>query len=68
MTPVLDLLPIWTGILAIAVFFYVALDGFDLGVGILKSWATLRPAAKWVCRNDERGNRDRRKPPLSVRA
>src|SRR5580692_6983737 len=35
MTPALDLLPIWTAILAIAVFFYVALDGFDLGVGIL---------------------------------
>jgi cytochrome d ubiquinol oxidase subunit II len=26
---------IWTAILALSVFFYVALDGFDLGVGIL---------------------------------
>src|SRR3984885_14888329 len=32
----------------------------DLGVGIRKSWATLRPAAKGACRNDGRGNRDRR--------
>ena len=44
MTPVLDLLPIWTGILAIAVFFYVALDGFDLGVGILYRFAPDREA------------------------
>jgi cytochrome bd ubiquinol oxidase subunit II len=34
-TPALDLIPIWTAILALGVFFYVALDGFDLGVGIL---------------------------------
>jgi cytochrome d ubiquinol oxidase subunit II len=33
--PTLDLTMIWTAILAISVFFYVALDGFDLGVGIL---------------------------------
>jgi cytochrome d ubiquinol oxidase subunit II len=31
----LDLVPIWTLILAVAVFMYVLLDGFDLGVGIL---------------------------------
>ena len=31
----LDLVPIWTVILAVAVFMYVLLDGFDLGVGIL---------------------------------
>ena len=31
----LDLVPIWTVILAISVFMYVLLDGFDLGVGIL---------------------------------
>jgi len=37
--PLLDLLPIWTAILAIAVFLYVALDGFDLGVGILFRFA-----------------------------
>jgi cytochrome bd ubiquinol oxidase subunit II len=31
----LDLVPLWAGILALAVFMYVLLDGFDLGVGIL---------------------------------
>ncbi len=30
-----DFVPIWTAILGIGVFFYVMLDGFDLGVGIL---------------------------------
>jgi cytochrome bd ubiquinol oxidase subunit II len=35
MTQVLDLVPMWTLILALAVFFYVLLDGFDLGVGML---------------------------------
>ena len=35
MRQVLDFVPIWTLILGIAVFFYVLLDGFDLGVGIL---------------------------------
>jgi cytochrome bd ubiquinol oxidase subunit II len=35
MTQVLDFVPIWTLILGMAVFFYVLLDGFDLGVGIL---------------------------------
>jgi cytochrome bd ubiquinol oxidase subunit II len=42
--PLLDLLPIWTAILAIAVFLYVALDGFDLGVGILFRFAPDREA------------------------
>jgi cytochrome d ubiquinol oxidase subunit II len=31
----LDLVPIWTLIIGLGVFFYVLLDGFDLGVGIL---------------------------------
>ena len=31
----LDLVPIWAAILALAVFMYVLLDGFDLGVGML---------------------------------
>lgn len=31
----IDLVPIWTAIMALAVFMYVFLDGFDLGVGIL---------------------------------
>jgi cytochrome d ubiquinol oxidase subunit II len=35
----LDLVPIWTLILAVAVFMYVLLDGFDLGVGILFPFA-----------------------------
>jgi cytochrome d ubiquinol oxidase subunit II len=31
----IDLVPIWTVILGLAVFYYVVFDGFDLGVGIL---------------------------------
>ena len=31
----LDFVPIWTLLLGLAVFFYVLLDGFDLGVGML---------------------------------
>ena len=38
----LDLVPMWTAILALAVFMYVLLDGFDLGVGMLFA---LRPGA-----------------------
>jgi cytochrome d ubiquinol oxidase subunit II len=30
-----DLVPLWAAILALAVFMYVLLDGFDLGVGML---------------------------------
>jgi cytochrome d ubiquinol oxidase subunit II len=44
MMPTLSLTPIWTAILALAVFFYVALDGFDLGVGMLYSFAPDRRA------------------------
>lgn len=33
--PPLDLVPVWTIILGVAVFMYVLLDGFDLGIGIL---------------------------------
>jgi cytochrome d ubiquinol oxidase subunit II len=44
MTPTLDLVPIWTTILAIGVFLYVALDGFDLGVGMLYNFAPDRAA------------------------
>jgi cytochrome bd ubiquinol oxidase subunit II len=32
---VLDLVPLWTLLLGLAVFYYVVFDGFDLGVGIL---------------------------------
>jgi cytochrome d ubiquinol oxidase subunit II len=35
MTSALSFVPIWTLILGFGVFFYVVLDGFDLGVGIL---------------------------------
>jgi cytochrome d ubiquinol oxidase subunit II len=35
MNVVLDFVPIWTLILGLGVFFYVLLDGFDLGVGML---------------------------------
>ena len=31
----LDLVPVWTAIIALGVFLYVLLDGFDLGVGML---------------------------------
>ncbi len=31
----LDLVPIWTILLGLAVFYYVVFDGFDLGVGML---------------------------------
>jgi len=35
----LDLVPIWTALLGLAVFYYVVFDGFDLGVGILYGFA-----------------------------
>jgi len=44
MMPALSLVPIWTTILALGVFFYVALDGFDLGVGMLYTFAPDRNA------------------------
>ena len=42
--PGLDFVPIWTIILGVGVFFYVLLDGFDLGVGILFGLAPDTPA------------------------
>jgi cytochrome d ubiquinol oxidase subunit II len=48
MTPTLDLVTIWTTILAIGVFLYVALDGFDLGVGMLYNFAPDRRARDFV--------------------
>ncbi len=39
MSPPLDFVPVWTLILGLGVFFYVLLDGFDLGVGILHRFA-----------------------------
>ena len=43
-----DLVPIWTAILGFGVFFYVLLDGFDLGVGILYGFAPDRAARNLV--------------------
>ena len=34
-----DFVPLWALILALGIFFYVLLDGFDLGVGILSGFA-----------------------------
>src|SRR5271169_4579756 len=36
----IDLVPIWTAILGLAVFYYVVFDGFDLGVGILSGFVS----------------------------
>ncbi len=44
MSPAFDFVPVWTCILGIGVFFYVLLDGFDLGVGILYGQAPDRAA------------------------
>src|SRR5215467_2974092 len=44
----LDFVPVWTLILGLGVFFYVALDGFDLGVGILYRFAPDRAARTLV--------------------
>lgn len=45
---IIDLVPLWTIILAIGVFFYVLLDGFDLGVGILYSLAPDRESRNLI--------------------
>ena len=44
----LDLVPLWTAILAVGVFLYVLLDGFDLGVGILYGLAPDTPSRNLV--------------------
>ena len=38
----MSIVPLWTLILGAGVFFYVVLDGFDLGIGILYGFATTR--------------------------
>ena len=48
MNEILDLVPIWTLILALAVFFYVLLDGFDLGVGMLYGLAPDTPSRNTI--------------------
>src|SRR5690242_21834105 len=45
---ILDLVPIWAAIVGVAVFLYVLLDGFDLGVGILYGFAPDRPSRDLV--------------------
>jgi cytochrome bd ubiquinol oxidase subunit II len=47
-TIALDFTPLWTVILGLAVFFYVLLDGFDLGVGILYGFAPDRESRNLV--------------------
>ena len=42
--PIPDFVPIWTSIIALGIFFYVLLDGFDLGVGMLYA---LAPQREW---------------------
>ena len=44
----LDLVPLWTVILGLGVCFYVILDGFDLGVGILYGFARDTPSRNLV--------------------
>lgn len=44
----LDLVPLWTVILGLGVCFYVILDGFDLGVGILYGFAPDTPSRNLV--------------------
>jgi len=39
MSAVFDFVPVWTLILGVGIFFYVLLDGFDLGVGMLYGFA-----------------------------
>jgi len=48
MNPVLDFVPIWTAIIALGVFFYVMLDGFDLGVGMLFGLAPDTPSRNMI--------------------
>ena len=45
---ILDLVPIWAAIVGVAVFLYVLLDGFDLGIGILYRFAPDLPSRNLV--------------------
>jgi len=38
----MNIVPVWTLILGLGVFFYVVLDGFDLGIGMLYRFARSR--------------------------
>jgi cytochrome bd ubiquinol oxidase subunit II len=48
MNPTLDFVPVWTVILGAGIFFYVLLDGFDLGVGILYAFQPDAPSRNIV--------------------
>ena len=48
MNAVLDFVPIWTIIIGMGVFFYVMLDGFDLGVGMLYGFAPDTPSRNLI--------------------
>lgn len=45
---IIDFVPLWTLILGAAVFFYVLLDGFDLGVGMLYGLAPNRTSRNLI--------------------
>ena len=45
MTIAIDLAVIWAFIIAFAVFVYVVMDGFDLGLGILFPFFPEKPTA-----------------------
>lgn len=45
---IIDLVPLWTILLGAAVFFYVLLDGFDLGVGMLYGLAPDRASRNLI--------------------
>ncbi len=45
---IIDFVPLWCLILGMAIFFYVLLDGFDLGVGILYGFAPDRPTRSLI--------------------
>ncbi|MBA3536162.1 MAG: cytochrome d ubiquinol oxidase subunit II [Tatlockia sp.] len=45
---IIDFVPLWTLIIGAAIFFYVLLDGFDLGVGILYGLAPDRASRSLI--------------------
>jgi cytochrome d ubiquinol oxidase subunit II len=45
---IIDFVPLWTIIIGAAIFFYVLLDGFDLGVGILYGLAPDRASRSLI--------------------
>lgn len=45
---IIDFVPLWAFLLGVAIFLYVLLDGFDLGVGILYGFAPDRQARSLI--------------------